>query len=236
MPTLSSSARRVTIARAVVQHFLEDDHLALDLVAGGLHDVQPLVQDQLLAGLEVVRLERGVQVHLHLAALRQDVDGAVFVVREEDAVGRRRRAELVDLLAERRDLLARLVERVDELLVLVERLHELPVGLAQLVLQDHRLLGRVLGLLPEADGLRLERADVGLEVLHLDLVLRETSAVVRVGHREELGQPFHPFGRRGLGSGVGFFSNSFISVRSFLGEPASAAPTPAAPGCAAPSV
>ena len=214
MPTLSSSARRVTMARAVVEDLLEDHDLALDLVARGLHHVQPLVQDQLLAGLDVLRLDRGVQVDLHLAALRQDVDGAVLVDREVDAVGRGRRAELVDLLAQRGDLLARLVERVDELLVLVERLHELAIGLAQLVLEDHRLLRRVLELLAQADGLRLERADVGLEILHLDLVLGEAPPVVRVGHGEELGEPLHPFGRR-LSARIALLLE-LLHVRPFL--------------------
>ena len=36
----------------VVEQLLEDDHLALDLVARRLDDVQPLVQDQLLPGLD----------------------------------------------------------------------------------------------------------------------------------------------------------------------------------------
>ena len=52
MPTLSSSARRVTTARCVVEDLLEDDDLALDLVAGGLDDVEALVEDELLAGLD----------------------------------------------------------------------------------------------------------------------------------------------------------------------------------------
>jgi len=99
----------------------------------------------------------------------------VLVGGEVDAVGGGGRAELVDLFLERGDLLARLVERVHQLLVLVERLHELPVRLAELVLQDHEILRRVLELLPEMHGLRLERPDVGLEVLDLDLILRETA-------------------------------------------------------------
>ena len=49
MPTLSSSARSVTIARSLVELLLEDDDVALDLVAGRLDDVEALVEDQLLA-------------------------------------------------------------------------------------------------------------------------------------------------------------------------------------------
>src|SRR3990172_6558880 len=175
----------------LVELLLQDHDVALDLVARRLDDVQPLVQDQLLAGPERLGLDGRVEVDLHLAPLRQDVDGAVLVDREVDAVRRGRRAELVDLLLEGGDLLPRLVEGVDELLVLVERLHELAVGLAQLVLEDHEVLRRVLELLPEVDGLRLERADVGLEVLHLDLVLGQAAARAGVGHGrgEELGEP-----------------------------------------------
>ena len=146
-----------------------------------------------------LRLDRGVQVDLHLAALRQDVDRAVLVGREVDPVRRRRRAELVHLFLQRGDLLARLVERVDELLVLVERLHELAIGLAQLVLEDHELLRRVLQLLAQAPGLGLERADVGLEILDLDLVLRQPAAVVGISHGEELGKPLHALRKRAPG-------------------------------------
>src|SRR3990170_584494 len=123
--------------------------------------------------------------------LRQDVDGPVLVRREVHAVGRGRRAELVHLFLQRRDLLARLVECVHEFLVLVERLDELAVRLAQLVLEDHEILRRVLELLPEVDGLGLERPDVGLQILKLDLVLREAAPRVRIGHGrgEELREP-----------------------------------------------
>jgi len=43
----------------VVELFLEDDDVTLDLVAGGLDDVQSLVEDQLLTGLERLGLDRG---------------------------------------------------------------------------------------------------------------------------------------------------------------------------------
>ena len=52
-----------------IELFLEDDHLALDLVARGLDDVEALVEDQLLTGLERLDLDRGVKVDLHLATL-----------------------------------------------------------------------------------------------------------------------------------------------------------------------
>src|SRR5262249_910384 len=166
-----------------VELLFEDDDLALDLVAGGLDDVEAFVEDELLAGLEGVGLDGGVQVDLHLAALGQDGDGIVLVSGEVDAVGRGRGAELVDLFLERGDLLARFVQRIHELLVLIERLNELAVRFTELVLEDHEILRRVLQLLPEVDGLRLERPDIGLEVLNLDFVLRETAARARIRHR-----------------------------------------------------
>ncbi len=135
------------------------------------------------------------EVDLHLPALRKDVDRPVLVGREVHPVGRGRRAELVHLFLERGDLLPRLVEGVDQLLVLVEGLDELPVGLAQLVLQDHELLRRVLELLAEPARLALERADVGLQILNLNLVLGKTTPIVGISHGEELREPFHPFGR-----------------------------------------
>src|SRR5437667_9968190 len=139
-----------------VELLLEDDDLALDLVAGGLDDVEAFVQHQLLAGLDRLRLDRRMQVDLHLASLRENVDRAVVVRRQIDAVRRRRRAELVDFLFERGDLLARLIEGVDQLFVLIERLHELTVGLAQLVFDHHEVLGCVLELLAQVHGLSLE--------------------------------------------------------------------------------
>src|SRR3989454_6834505 len=124
----------------LVELLLEDHDVTLDLVAGGLDDVQSLVEDQLLTGLERLRFDRGVEVDLHLPPLRQDVDRRVLVDREVHAVRRGRRTELVDLFLERGDLLARLVESVHQLLVLVERLQERAVDLAELALSEARLL------------------------------------------------------------------------------------------------
>src|SRR4030095_3873418 len=52
-----------------IELLLEDDDLALDLIGSGLDDVEALVEDELLAGLEGVGLDGGVQVDLHLAGL-----------------------------------------------------------------------------------------------------------------------------------------------------------------------
>src|SRR3989454_1070298 len=114
-----------------VELFLEDDDLALDLVAGGLDDVEAFVEDELLAGLERLGLDRGMEVDLHLAALREDGDGVVLVGGEIDAVRRGRGAELVDLFLERSDLLTRLVQRRDQDFVLVVRLSQQAIDVTQ---------------------------------------------------------------------------------------------------------
>jgi hypothetical protein len=45
--------------------------------------------------------------------------------------------------------------------------------------------GNLLELLPEVHDLRLHRASVGLEILDLDLVLRQAAAVRGFRHRQE---------------------------------------------------
>src|SRR5215472_3234197 len=168
---------------ALLQHLLEDDHITLDLIACRLDDIQAFIEDQLLARLEGLCLDRGMQVHLHLAPLGEDVDRRVLVHGEIHTVRGGRRAELVDFLLQRGDLLPRLVEGVDELLVLIESLNELAIGFAQLVLEDHELLRRVLELLPQAAGLGFEGVHVGLKVLDLYFVLGQPATVIRIRHR-----------------------------------------------------
>ncbi len=180
---------------ALLQHLLENDHIALNFVARHLDHVEPLVEHELLTRLESLRLDRGMQVDLHLATLGQDVDGRVLVEGEIDAVRGGRSAQLVNFLFERGDLLPRLVESIHELLVLIEGLHELTIGLAQLVFQHHELLWSVFELLAQASRLSLERMHVGLKILDLDLVLGQPAAVVRIRHRQEFRQAFHPLGR-----------------------------------------
>ena len=134
---------------------LENDDVTLHLVAGGLHDVEAVVQDELLTRPDVVRFDGRVQIDLGLPALEQDVDGAVVIAGEVDPVGGGRCREPVDLLLQPCHPLAGLVERVDELLILVEGLHELLAGVAQLVLEDHDLEVPLLDVTPAdpVDGL-----------------------------------------------------------------------------------
>src|SRR6266478_6610679 len=60
--------------------------VVLHLVAGGLHDVEALVQDELLPGPDVPRFDGRVQVDLRLPALKQHVHSAVVIAGEVDPV------------------------------------------------------------------------------------------------------------------------------------------------------
>ncbi len=126
-----------------VELLLEDDDLALDLVAGGLDDVEALVEDELLTGLEHLGLEGGVEVDLHLAALGEDGDGVVLVGGQIHAVRRGRGAELVDLFLERGDLLTRFLQRGYQDFVLIVRLGESAIHVTQLSVEGPRASRRV---------------------------------------------------------------------------------------------
>jgi len=102
---------------------------------------EAFVEDELLAGLRVFGLDGGMQVDLHLAALREDGDGAVLVGGQIDAVGRGRGAELVDLFLERVICSRARRARSPSFSFWLIRLDELTVRLAQLVLEDHEVLG-----------------------------------------------------------------------------------------------
>ena len=114
--------------------------------------------------------ELRVHRHAHLAAAGEHVDGAVVVVAEQRAVGRRRLGELVDLLAERGDVVARLPQGVGELLVLRHRLAQLALGLEQPLLERAHALGRVLEPPPQREDLLLEGAGVLLQLGQLVLL------------------------------------------------------------------
>ncbi len=123
----------------LVEPFLEHDNVTLNLVTGGADDVERFVEKQFLPRPQRRDVDGRMERHFQLAALGDDIERGVLVRRQVDAVGRRRRAELVDLVLERRDLLTRLVERVQQLLVLIERLGEPMIGLAELVLESDDL-------------------------------------------------------------------------------------------------
>src|SRR5262245_5857422 len=165
-------------APAVVEQLLERDDLARDLVAARQHDVQRLVEHDLLTALQLADVELGMERDPHLAAGGEHVDGAVVVDLEERAVGRRRHRELLDLLAQRADVLARLTEGRRELFVLRDGLGELTLRLEQAFLERADPLGSVLEPAPQDDDLFLQRLRLLLKLADLAFVLSEASLVL----------------------------------------------------------
>ena len=143
----------------------------------GEHDVERLVERDLLAAHDGVDLDLGVHRDPHLAAGGEDVDGAVVVGAEEGAVRRRRHRELLDLFPQRGDVLARLTEGGGEPFVLGDRLLELALGLEDLLLERADALGGVLEAAAEHHDLFLEALELALEVVDLPLVLGQAPVV-----------------------------------------------------------
>src|SRR5204862_1585196 len=103
------------------------------------------------AGIDV-RRERDPQ----LAPTGEDVDGAVVVQGEEDAVTGRRLTEPVDLLLERDQLLAGLAEGAGELVVPLGQERGAPLRLRDPLLERPHLAGTVGHLAAEQTDLLLE--------------------------------------------------------------------------------
>ena len=153
---------------AVLHDLLDRHDLAGQLGRPRQHDVEALVEDDLAAPLELVEVDVGVRRDLHLAAAREDVDGAVVVLADDDAVGGRRLGQLVDLVAQGGDVLARLPQRVAELLVLGHGLGELALRLEQALLERPDPLRRVGHPGAQVSDLVVQRVDLrpqGLGVL-----------------------------------------------------------------------
>ena len=169
--TRSSSARPTTMARTPSSMTsLRVTTSPVTLRPAGQDDVEALVEHDLLAALELLDVDVGVEGDPHLAAARQHVDRAVVVLADDDAVGRRRLGELVDLVAQGGDVLAGLPQRVGELLVLGDGLGELALGLEQPLLERAHPLGGVGQLPAQCDDLFLEHLDVLAQVSELGLV------------------------------------------------------------------
>ena len=120
---------------AVLEHLLQHHHLAGALALAGQDHVERLVEHDLVAPLEVVGLDVGVERHPHLAAAGEDVDRAVVVGPEEGPVGRRRLGQLLDLLAQVGHVLLGRLQGEGQLLVLGDGLGQLALGLEQLLLE-----------------------------------------------------------------------------------------------------
>ena len=162
--TRSSSARpMIERPHAVLHDLLDRDHLATALGRPGEDDVEALVERHLGAAVQLLGLDVGMKVDPHLAAAGEHIDGAVVVLADHDAVGRRRAGQLVDLVAERGDVLTSLPQRVAQLLVLRHGLGQLTLGLEQALLQGPDPLGPVGHLAPQAGDLLVEQARLLVE-------------------------------------------------------------------------
>ena len=143
--TRSSSARPTISARRRRRgSSLKVTTSPVSSAAAGQHDVERLVEHDLGPAVERLVVELGVERHAHLAPAGEHVDGAVVVVAEQRAVGRRGLGELVDLLAQRGDVLARLAQGVGQLLVLRHRLASWPLVSSSRSSRVRTRFGRVL--------------------------------------------------------------------------------------------
>ena len=135
---------------AVLHELLEHHDVADGLELQRGHDVECLVQHDLLATPQLIGLDGRADVHPQLAAAGEDVDAAVLVPLDEGAEPSRRLREPVDLLLQRDDLVAGLAQRGDEAVVLGAGLGELLLQLHQPVLQRPDLARRVGELATQA--------------------------------------------------------------------------------------
>ena len=148
-------------ANTVLHDLFDRDDLAGQLGSPSEHDVEALVEDDLAPTVELVDIDVWVGRDLHLAAAREDVDGAVVVLADDHAVRRWWLGELVDLVAQGGDVLARLPQGVAELLVLGDGLRQLALRLEQALLECANALRRVGHAVAEVGDLLVQRFDLG---------------------------------------------------------------------------
>jgi hypothetical protein len=128
----------------VTEELLEHDDLADPLEATGCHDVEGFVEHDLAPRRQVAGIDRGRDGDPHLATAGEDVDRGVVVGLEDQAVGRWRLGQAVDLALEGDDLLAGLLECPDEAFVLGRQCRQRGLQLHHTVLEVGRMSGRVL--------------------------------------------------------------------------------------------
>jgi hypothetical protein len=176
----------------VLQDLLQRHDLAVQVHGPRQHDVERLVEDDLLPLLELGGVDLGVERDTHLAAGGEDVDAAVLVGGEVRAVPRRRHRQLLDLLPEGGDVLARFPEGGGQLLVLRQRLGELALRLEEPLFQGPDPLRSVLQPPAQTDDLLLERLELTLEIRDFPLVFLETLFVLggRGDHPLSAGSPY----------------------------------------------
>ena len=165
---------------AAFDPLLEGHDLALDLVAAGSDHVEGLVQQQLLALGELGGFDLRRDVHPELAAAGEDVDGAVLVGVEEDAVPRRGCRQLLDLLPEGDDLLPGLPEQLRHPLRLLAGPGVLGPRLEQVSLELTDADRGVGELGAEGPGFLFEELDLHLQLPDLALVFGKATVEFRL--------------------------------------------------------
>jgi hypothetical protein len=155
-----------------LEHLLEHDDVAGALEPARLDDVHRLVEHDLLAVLEVVDLHRRGDRDTQLAAAGEDVDRAVVVTGEEDAVARRWLAEPVDLLLERDQLLTRVAQRAGELVVALGQERRTALRLRHALLEQPQLAGALRHLAAQQADLLLQVGDLAEQRRHVTLAPR----------------------------------------------------------------
>ena len=118
-----------------VEHLLQHHHLAGSLALAGEDHAEGLVEHDLVAAFEVVKVDVRMERHSHLAPAGENVDGAVVVGTEVGAIGGRRLRELLDLFAQVGHMFLGRLQSEGELLVLGDGLSQLAFGLEELLLE-----------------------------------------------------------------------------------------------------
>ena len=171
---------------AVLQHFEHRDDLTAQLRVSGEHDVQRLVQDDLLSLAELVGFETGMNRDPHLAPAREDVDGPVVIPVQVRAVRGRRLGELVHLFPQGGDVLLGLLEREGQLLVLRHRMCKLALGLEQPLFERAHASGRLLKSAPELGDLVLSLLCPAVQFLSFFIVCWEPGVSLAFHRRHHL--------------------------------------------------
>ncbi len=153
---------------AVPHHVLDGHDLADDLERGYLHDVERLVEQDLLADAQGLAVDLGADVDAQLAPLGEDLHrigrGAGAHV---DAVAAGWGGELLHLLLQRHHLLAGVPQGVGQLAVLRQRRVQLRLGLQETLLHGPDTGGRVVEPAPQQRRLLLQELDPGPQCLDL---------------------------------------------------------------------
>ena len=170
----------------VGEDLLEHDDLAHRLVRLGDDDVERLVEHDFLARAQLAELHVRGDVHPHLAAAGEHVARVVLVRVQEDAEPGRRLGQPVHFFLQRDDLVACLTQCRRQPLVLGGNPGEIPLGIAQPVLKEPDLPGRIRQPAPQHGDLLIKEGDLSGKAPHLILVPRSTPAVISGGHGPHL--------------------------------------------------